>query len=749
MQMPSPPRRAPRFAVPVPRFVDRAPRFADRAPRFAEPAPRFAARVLRLAVLALPLAACQGLAPGRPAPSAAPQRVVIEFAAKAGDAAVACGTPIAGLGTTSARAELRDLRFYVSEPALIDADGKTVPLRLDPGHWQTPALALIDLADDAGACAARKSAATNARLAGTAPAGDYRGLRFTVGVPAALNHSDYAAAAPPLDVQAMAWSWQAGRKFMQVELDPAGGVARSGGNAAPGRSFLFHLGATGCKGNPATGQTVHCERPNRVAVRLDGFDPARHRVVLDLAALHAGSNLREDRGGALGCMSAIADPECASLFRALGIDLASGRPAAPDAGRAVFRAQERTPLAAAAAGAVAEAGAVAAAPADGGAWTWALPAFFPEPRVPPGNPMSAGKVELGRHLFHDRRLSGNGTQACADCHVQSRAFTDGLALARGSTGQRHPRNAQGLANVAYHPTLTWANPALVTLEKQMEVPLFGTDPVEMGIDDGNKDEILARLAADPQYPPRFATAYPGVANPITWGGIIHAIAAFQRTLLSGNSRYDQYLRGAAALTPAQTRGMELFFGEKAECFHCHGSFNFNDQAIHAGSRTVETPFHNTGLYNVGGTGAFPEPNRGAYELTQDPADMGAFRAPSLRNVEVTGPYMHDGSIATLEEVLDFYAAGGREIRSGPHAGDGRANPYKNDLVNRISLDAQERADIVAFLKTLTDHEFLSDPRFSDPFTARPPAASGAPSRRAPRRRPRRRSGWPPAPPSGC
>lgn len=349
-------------------------------------------------------------------------------------------------------------------------------------------------------------------------------------------------------------------------------------------------------------------------------------------------------------------------------------------------------------------------------WSWVLPSFFPTPKVPESNPMTAEKAELGRFLFYDRRLSGNGTQACASCHHQSKAFTDGLMTSLGSTGQPHPRNAQGLANVAYNATLTWANPSLVTLEKQMETPLFGTDPVEMGVNDGNKDEILARLAADTGYLNRFAQAYPDQPNPITWGNIIHAIAAFQRTILSGNSQYDQYLRGTVQLPPAAERGMNLFFGEKAECFHCHSSFNFNDQIVHAGSRIVDTPFHNTGLYNIGGTGAFPEPNRGVYELTQLVKDMGKFRAPSLRNVEVTGPYMHDGSIATLEEVLDFYAAGGRNITSGPYAGDGRANPNKNDFINQIDLTAQERADIVAFLKTLTDHELLTNPKLSNPHT---------------------------------
>lgn len=353
-----------------------------------------------------------------------------------------------------------------------------------------------------------------------------------------------------------------------------------------------------------------------------------------------------------------------------------------------------------------------------GQWRWELPAHFPVPKVPESNPMSEAKVDLGRHLFYDRRLSGNGTQSCASCHHQDKAFTDGLGTAIGSTGMAHPRGAQGLANVAYHATLTWANPSLVTLEKQMEVPLFGDDPVEMGVNDHNRAEVLARLHAEPVYAAKFAAAFPDAAQPVGWGQVIQAIASFQRTLLSGHSRYDQYLQGKAQLTVPETRGMALFFGEKAECFHCHGSFNFNDQIVHAASRVVETPFHNTGLYNLGGTGAFPEHNRGVFELTALVKDMGAFRAPSLRNVEVTAPYMHDGSVATLEAVLDFYADGGRRIASGPYAGDGRLNPHKSELISLIDLNAQDKSDLVAFLKTLTDHDFLQNPRHSDPWPRR-------------------------------
>lgn len=351
----------------------------------------------------------------------------------------------------------------------------------------------------------------------------------------------------------------------------------------------------------------------------------------------------------------------------------------------------------------------------GSDWAWSLPAGFPAPAVPADNLMSQAKVDLGRFLFYDKRLSGTGTIACAGCHRQDLAFTDGGPFGKGATGQLTARSSQPLANAAYHPTLTWANPSLLTLEKQMEVPLFGENPVEMGLNDSNKAGVLQRFSALPLYRQKFAAAFPSQAEPVSWANVIKAIASFQRSLISGNSRYDQFISGKGVMSAAELRGMNLFFGEKAECFHCHGSPNFNDQFVHASTRVLEKPFHNTGLYNLGGTGAFPEPNRGVFELSGLPKDMGMFRAPSLRNVALTAPYMHDGSIGSLEEVLDFYAAGGRNITAGPNAGDGRRNPLKSDLVNLINLDTQEKADLVAFLKTLTDDEFLTSAKHADPF----------------------------------
>jgi cytochrome c peroxidase len=171
----------------------------------------------------------------------------------------------------------------------------------------------------------------------------------------------------------------------------------------------------------------------------------------------------------------------------------------------------------------------------------------------------------------------------------------------------------------------------------------------------------------------------------------------------------------AALSASALRGQDLFFSEELECFHCHGGFNFSDSVATETTNIIEVMFHNTGLYNLGGTGDYPPENTGLHALTGVPTDMGRFRAPSLRNIAKTAPYMHDGSIATLDEVLDHYAAGGRTIEEGPFAGVGADNPYKSEFVTGFSLTPDERADLLAFLESLTDETFLTDPRFASPF----------------------------------
>lgn len=350
---------------------------------------------------------------------------------------------------------------------------------------------------------------------------------------------------------------------------------------------------------------------------------------------------------------------------------------------------------------------------------WGLPPGYPKPKVPETNPMSVKKVELGRRLFFDNRLSSNQTQSCGSCHEPQKAFTDGRARGLGSTGELHPRGPMSIVNVAYLSALTWGNPLLDKLEDQALVPLFGEFPVELGLA-GQEDLLLERLNADKDYPNSFAKAFPDEQEAISLVTIVNALSAFQRSVISYRSPYDHYNYGGDpnALSAAAKRGKELFFSEKLECFHCHGGFNFSDSVQHDGSTFTETMFHNTGLYNIGGIGGYPEGGRGIYEVTQVPTDMGRFRAPTLRNIALTAPYMHDGSIATLSEVLDHYAAGGRTIADGPNAGVGSKNPYKSELINPFMLSEAEKADVIAFLEALTDTEMLADPRFSDPFAGK-------------------------------
>jgi cytochrome c peroxidase len=328
--------------------------------------------------------------------------------------------------------------------------------------------------------------------------------------------------------------------------------------------------------------------------------------------------------------------------------------------------------------------------------------------------MTAAKVELGRHLFYDTRLSVNGKQSCASCHDQAKAFTDGKARAEGTTGEMHPRGSMSIVNIAYTPVLTWANPNMKQLERQALVPMFGEHPVELGLS-GKESEALARLKAEPRYQRLFPEVF-GKADPFTIENVTKAIAAFERVLISGDAPYDRYLNGQRnAISLAAKRGEELFFSERLECFHCHGGFNFAQSTDHAGKAFAEIEFHNTGLYNLDGKGAFPKDNQGAFEITQRAEDIGKFRAPTLRNIAVTAPYMHDGSIATLEEVLDHYAAGGRTITMGEYQGNGSTHPNKSSFVKGFTLTPREKRDVIAFLKSLTDEKFLMDVRFSDPW----------------------------------
>lgn len=353
---------------------------------------------------------------------------------------------------------------------------------------------------------------------------------------------------------------------------------------------------------------------------------------------------------------------------------------------------------------------------EGESYEWNLPPGFPEPTVPEDNPMSEAKVELGRHLFHDTRLSGNGTQSCASCHQQAKAFTDGREVAVGSTGERHPRNSMSLTNVAYQPVLTWFDPTQTTLEHQLVTPFFSRTPVELGI--GDEDELISRLQSDETYRELFEEAYPEEDDSYRVSHVTKALASFVRTMISGNSPEDRFRRGdESALSSSAQRGRELFNSDSLGCARCHGGRFFTGTFDHAEKAVPDIEFHNNALYNLDENGSYPEPSVGLIMFTGEPDDMGRFKAPTLRNIALTAPYMHDGSIETLDGVIDHYAAGGRTIESGPHAGVGSENPHKSPFMPEgFTLSDDARQALLDYLHALTDEQFVRDPRFSDPWT---------------------------------
>jgi cytochrome c peroxidase len=330
-------------------------------------------------------------------------------------------------------------------------------------------------------------------------------------------------------------------------------------------------------------------------------------------------------------------------------------------------------------------------------YDWKLPKGFPHPIMPKDNPMSAAKVALGRELFFDVNLSFNQSMSCATCHQPQFAFSEPQKTAVGSTGQKHRRNSQSLVNVAYNSNLTWAHSGLNQIERQILIPMFSEEPIELGIT-GHEREVLQRFEK-PTYSKLFENAFDG--RQATYDRIVKALASYVRSLTSFASPFDEYAYKSNddAMSDAAKRGMELFFSEKFECFHCHGGFNFTQSSQHENQRLDLRPFHNTGLYNVDNKGAYPLYDQGLIEATLQPEDMGKFRAPTLRNVEVSAPYMHDGSLATLGDVIDFYAAGGR--------GQGVSNPLKSPFLAGFELQLHQKQELIAFLQSLTDRQFLN------------------------------------------
>ena len=298
--------------------------------------------------------------------------------------------------------------------------------------------------------------------------------------------------------------------------------------------------------------------------------------------------------------------------------------------------------------------------------------------------MSDAKVALGERLFFDPHLSVTGRYSCASCHDPARAFSDGRPVAVGATGAALPHNALALVNVAYNITFGWDKPQLRSLETQMLTPLLNEHPIELGLK-GHESSLCAVLAADSNYARAFAESFPGTVDPVSLDHVVKAIAAFERTLLSGDSAFDAYVFGGdhTALTAEAKAGMALFYSRPVGCSGCHSGFNFSGNWRDALGETGRASFARDGTSDA------------------------PLKVPTLRDVALTAPYMHDGRFASLDQVLEHYSQ-----LAGLPGGAARIDPR----LPRTPLDAQQRAQLRAFLESLTDSRFVA--RFASPDSNR-------------------------------
>lgn len=348
-----------------------------------------------------------------------------------------------------------------------------------------------------------------------------------------------------------------------------------------------------------------------------------------------------------------------------------------------------------------------------------FPDIFYYPKVlnePAANPTTEEGVALGRYLFYDGRLSGrthpDSLMSCATCHIQSRGFDVGADHPKfttgrpfGLTGKPTPHYPLPLVNLVYNSNGYLWNGFVDFANDQLGSESYGVPQhpeyhyknieslVWMSIAapheiNGSVEKTVETISQELLYPPMFKKAFGD--EEITYERISWAIAQFVRTIISNDSKYHQYIRGEAVLSAEETRGMELFFSEEADCFHCHGGFLM----------TTNEYFNNA-------KDSVFDDLRDRFSVTGDPMDIGAYKAPSLINIELTGPYMHDGRFNTLKEVVDFYSEG---LVSSPYA-----HPLmKNVNYGGVQLSEQEKSDLIDFLKTLTDHKLINNPSFSKP-----------------------------------
>ena len=493
--------------------------------------------------------------------------------------------------------------------------------------------------------------AESGRLAVTlrsVPEGDYTGLAFHVGLPPAVNHTDPGTWAPghalnPL-VNRLHWGWQGGYVFLALE----GRWRDAAATTAVERGFSYHLATD----------------PRLMAVRFAANfrveSATTIRLALDLDRVLAPRPIAADDGSA-STHSAANDPLAAEL--------------AQRTERAWFWLEATAGAAEASGAAAAAAKEIFATPV-----AFTVPAGWPQPALPADNALTREGIALGEQLFFDVRLSARGAQSCATCHAPGRAFSDRVPFSRGADGAPGRRNAMPLANLAWSSGYAWDGSKPRIRDQALAAM---TNPIEMH---GEPARVVAALGRDAALAAAFAGAFGDRA--ITTERIGLALEQYLLAQVSADSRFDRSLRGAAELTAEEKEGFALFLTEYdpahgrrgADCFHCHG-----------GPLLTDFDFKNNGL-------AIRSADRGRGDATGRAADAGKFKTPSLRNVALTAPYMHDGRFATLEEVVAHYDHGvERSATLDP-------NLAKHPAAG-LQLTAAEQRALVAFLRTLTDERF--------------------------------------------
>lgn len=317
-----------------------------------------------------------------------------------------------------------------------------------------------------------------------------------------------------------------------------------------------------------------------------------------------------------------------------------------------------------------------------------IPINMPPMAIPEDNPMTVEGVALGRRIFYDPILSADSTQSCGSCHNSAYGFTDnGNAFSTGIDNIEGDKNAMAIINLGYAQEFFWDGRS-IGLENQAREPV--TNPIEMH---DTWENVEDRLNNHPEYPDLFAQIFGN--DPITEEMVIKVIAQFERSMVSGNSEYDKFLRGEAAnFGNLELDGLAIFNNERGDCFHCHPA---------SGGLFTDHDYRNNGLDSV-----FGPTNEGRFAVSGDPFEMGAFKTPTLRNIALTAPYMHDGRFATLEEVLEHYN-GGVKPSSSLHP-----VMYHQGRGINLNMTAYEKEAVIAFLHSLTDTSFINNPDFQDP-----------------------------------